>query len=136
MAQNQHNTPINILLADDDADERYIFGEAVKALPIAISFKTVVDGTTLMDYLNHHLESLPDVLFLDINMPRKNGKECLIEIKSSQTLKHLTVIMYSVTKNEKEIDTLYLHGANSFLKKDNYTSLIKGINQALSLVAC
>jgi CheY-like chemotaxis protein len=134
MIHGQYNAPINILLADDDADERYLFEAAVKGLPIATTFKTVIDGTTLMAYLDAHLDCLPDILFLDINMPRKNGKECLIEIKSSQTLKDLIVVMYSTTRNDKEMDLLYKYGAASFLLKDNYAALIKGINRALGWI--
>src|ERR1700677_1910964 len=101
MVHGQYNAPINILLADDDADERYFFEAAVKGLPIATTIETVNDGIFLMDYLGVHLHCLPDILFLDINMPRKNGKECLIEIRSSLTLKHLPIVMYSTTSSDK-----------------------------------
>jgi len=84
MEKAKDTTPVNILLADDD--DRYIFEVAVRQLAITVTFKTVADGSMLMDYLETHLESLPDVLFLDLNMPGKNGKECLIKIKSSQKL--------------------------------------------------
>jgi len=136
MVHGQYKTPINILLANDDSDERYFFERAVKELPVATKLTTVIDGITLMEYLYLNSESLPDILFLDINMPQKNGKECLMEIKCSETLKHLPVVMYSTTRNDKEIDILYQHGATSFLLKDNYASLIKGINQALGLGTC
>ena len=135
MEHNHQSAPINILLADDDADERYFFEAAVKELPISTNLTTVVDGTTLMDYLYHHLASLPDILFLDINMPRKNGKECLIEIKSSLTLKHIPVVMYSTTKNDQEIDTFYHHGANNFITKGKNHALSQDIIQALGFGA-
>jgi len=134
MVHGQYNASINILLADDDADERYFFEEAVKELPIATNLKMVNDGILLMDYLNGHLECLPDILFLDINMPKKNGSECLIEIKRSLTLKHLPVVMYSTTKNDEEIDVYYHYGANNFVTKGNYHTLAQDINQALGFV--
>ena len=73
MTSKQQNAPISILLADDDADDRFFFGKALKELPISTELTTVEDGEKLMSYLLKNSEKLPDVLFLDLNMPRKNG---------------------------------------------------------------
>ena len=80
---------LNFLLADDDTDDRYFFGKALKELSIPSTLTTVEDGEKLMDYLSENSKQLPDVLFLDLNMPCKNGAECLTEIKNDQQLKHL-----------------------------------------------
>jgi len=133
MVHGQYNVRINILLADDDADERYFFDEAVNELPIATNLMMVNDGILLKDYLNGHLECLPDILFLDINMPRKNGRECLIEIKGSLILKHLPVIIYSNAGSIEDTNSYYQCGAIGFLGKGNYPGLIQHINKALSL---
>src|ERR1035438_9176072 len=98
---------LNILLADDDADERYFFEIVLKELPIATNLKTVPDGERLMEYLSQNLDNLPDVLFLDIIMPRKNGIECLTEIMSNEKLKRIPVIMYSNSVGDDYITKCY-----------------------------
>ena len=72
--------PMNILLADDDADDCFFFEKALREIPMATQLTTVNDGERLMDHLSKNMEQLPDVLFLDLNMPRKSGFECLTEI--------------------------------------------------------
>ncbi|MBC8048251.1 MAG: response regulator, partial [Fimbriimonadaceae bacterium] len=91
MKVNPHKDTINVLLADDDKDDRYFFDKALKQIPIATHLKTVADGEKLMDYLLKNDVPLPDVLFLDLNMPRKNGSECLAEIKRNEKLKEIPV---------------------------------------------
>src|SRR5436190_20290480 len=91
------NEKIGILLADDDKDDCFLFREALSELPVPTNLVTVHDGEQLMSYLTEHAKDLPDVLFLDLNMPRKNGFECLTEIKHTDTLKDLPVIMFSTS---------------------------------------
>ncbi|MCX6351069.1 MAG: response regulator [Bacteroidetes bacterium] len=83
--------PLNILLADDDIDDCRFFKQALEALPNTSTFAEVHDGDELLNYLQKNEEQLPDVLFLDINMPRKNGFECLVEIKKNEKTKVLPV---------------------------------------------
>lgn len=90
-------TPLNILLADDDKDDRFLFQKALKALPVITNLTTVYNGVQLMKYLSENSEHLPDVLFLDINMPCKNGFECLLEKKEFGMLKDLPVVMFSTS---------------------------------------
>ncbi len=115
--------PLRILLADDDADDRYFFNIALQTLSVPSDFATVEDGEKLMDYLVKNSSQLPDVLFLDLNMPRKNGAECLNEIKSNETLKHLPVIIYSTSLHEDMADLLYNSGAHSYIKKAGLAEL-------------
>jgi CheY-like chemotaxis protein len=79
----EFDRPIHILLADDDIDDRGFFEKALLEIPIACQLTMVQDGEQLMDYLNKHTMELPDVLFLDLSMPRKTGFECLTEIKEN-----------------------------------------------------
>ena len=79
---------LRILLADDDMDDRYVFELAIKELSKEILLSSVVDGEKLMAFLIDDSNQLPDILFLDINMPRKNGLDCLVEIKQNEKLKN------------------------------------------------
>src|ERR1035437_9290308 len=105
MSRNQ----LKILLTDDDKDDCFFFKIAVDELPLATHLTAVHDGEQLMQLLTMETTELPDVLFLDINMPRKNGKECLAEIKLNDKLKHFPVIMFS-TSYEREVVTLLYDG--------------------------
>jgi CheY-like chemotaxis protein len=93
----KQGSPLNILLADDDADDRAFFGQALRQIPIAANLITVNDGEELMEYLSQHAEQLPEVLFLDLSMPRKSGFECLTEMKDNSTLKDIPVVMFSTS---------------------------------------
>jgi CheY-like chemotaxis protein len=86
--------PLNILLADDDLDDCIFFKEAVGELMLSANLKVVHDGEQLMQLLISETSELPDVLFLDLNMPRKNGFECLTEIKLDPRLKQLPIIIF------------------------------------------
>src|ERR1039457_5741545 len=103
MKSKQQHTPLNILLADDDADDRFLFEKALKEIPITTHLTTVHDGDQLINYLSENSEHLPDLLFLDLSMPRKTGFECLSEIKENKKLNDLPVIMFS---------TSFTHGIN------------------------
>src|ERR1017187_4447154 len=91
----QHKPPLNIIFADDDIDDRSFFEKALKELPISTNLTTVNDGEQLMKYLADNSEQLPDVLFIDLNMPRKNGFECIVEIRENEKLKDLSVVIFS-----------------------------------------
>jgi CheY-like chemotaxis protein len=126
--------PLRILLADDDETDRFFFGKALKEISIDTHFTTVNDGEQLMRYLTKHQDHLPDVLFLDLNMPRKNGQECLLEMKSNPKIKHLPVVIYSTSLHDDVADELYKIGAHYYLQKCNYFELIPHIHRVLSLL--
>ena len=128
------NTPINILLADDDYDDRFFFNKAIEALPFQTHLTTVEDGAKLMTYLFKNLAKLPDVLFLDYNMPRKNGFECLMEIKLSPLLKSIPVIMYSTYVHDDVADLLYTNGAHFFIRKSELGELKKLLQTIFTLI--
>lgn len=120
---NQENKSINILLADDDRDDRFFFDIALKDIPLNTNLKTVNDGQQLMDHFNKYPDDLPDLLFLDLNMPRLNGFECLVQIKSRQQLKEIPVIIYSTSQPGSSADTLYNNGAHYYLYKRDLNEL-------------
>ena len=125
---------LNILLADDDADDRYFFSKALKILPIQSSLATVEDGAKLMQYLSDNSTQLPDALFLDLNMPCKNGAECLTEIKDTETLKHLPVIIYSTSLHDDIADVLYKNGAHYYIRKGSLADLEKSLLEILTMM--
>jgi CheY-like chemotaxis protein len=124
---------IQILLADDDKDDRFLFREALSELSFPTELETVHDGEQLMLYLEEHVGNLPDVLFLDLNMPKKNGFECLTEIKANDKLTPLPVIMFSTSYprdihyEEDMIKMLYRIGAQDYLRKPTDFSELKNI---------
>jgi len=125
---------IDILLADDDKDDRLIFKDALAELSIATKLTMVNNGEQLMEYLSI-TETLPDVLFLDVNMPRKNGMECLVEIKRHALLKKLPVIIYSTSYDREKADQFYNNGAQHFIcKPADYNELKDVIYRALSFL--
>jgi CheY-like chemotaxis protein len=107
----------SILLADDDPDDCIFFNEAVEALQLATSLKMVNDGEQLMQFLTKNNNPLPDVLFLDLNMPRKNGFECLAEIKYNALLQSLPVVIFSTSLEQDVVNQLYNNGAHYFIRK-------------------
>ena len=125
---------LNILLADDDADDRMFFSDATTGFPQHIQVTTVNDGIQLMQLLSEPETILPAMLFLDLNMPVKNGFQCLSEIRNNDRLKNLFIIIYSTTANPAEIAEAYAGGANLFINKPNsFTGLKHIIEKVLSL---
>ncbi len=125
---------INILLADDDKDDRYFFARALKSLPILTKLDTVEDGEQLINYLTENKAKLPDILFLDINMPRKNGNECLIEIKSNKDINYFPVIMYSTSLKDTVAEMLFQNGAHYYLRKGDFKDLVNHLQLVLTML--
>ena len=139
MEVNQQVAPLNILLADDDMDDRFFFDKALNEIPIASELLTVNNGEELMKYLHENETQLPDVLFLDLSMPRKTGFECLAEIKENEKLKGLTVIMLTTSftrgfdLEENLRNTLLKMGAHAYIRKPaGFEELKEVIQQALT----
>ena len=112
------NEPFQILLADDDEGDRLLFKEALEELEIKPIVHTVNNGMELMDYLTKKNASLPHLIFLDLNMPRKNGLECLKEIRSRYGNK-IAIAIFSSSTHENDIDETFRSGANVYIHKPN-----------------
>jgi CheY-like chemotaxis protein len=121
------NGPIHILLADDDEDDRLFFKDVFDELKINTVVNMVNDGEELMEYLSRNDNTLPHILFLDLNMPFKSGLECLIEIKKMNHLKDLAIAIYSTSASEKEIEETFVNGANIYIKKPSDFGTLKKI---------
>lgn len=123
-----------ILLADDDEDDRLFFKDAFEEIKIQTNVDFVHDGMQLMDHLNNTDNKLPDILFLDLNMPKKTGKECLIEIKKSDRLKDIIIAIYSTSSSEEDIEDTFIQGANIYIKKpSDFNTLKKIINEVVTV---
>lgn len=118
---------LNIAIADDDEDDRFLFLEAFDELKINTKVNTFEDGVYLMDYLNKEDAKLPEVLFLDLNMPRKTGIECLKEIRSNPKYKDVSIAIYSTSSSEEDIENTFILGANIYIKKPSDFNSLKKI---------
>ncbi|MGV9002920.1 response regulator [Flavobacterium sp.] len=122
---------IKLLLADDDLDDCLFFEEALEELSVPTKLTTVNDGVQLMDFLNSSTDSLPDVIFLDLNMPRKSGTECLVELKQNNLLKDIPVVIISTSLDPEVLATLYKNGAHYYVRKPgDFNVLTKVIEEA------
>jgi CheY-like chemotaxis protein len=114
---NMNKRNLSILIADDDADDKDLFREALHETGESYTINTVSNGQELMDYLHGHSYSLPDVIFLDLNMPIKDGREALKEIKGDKQLCSIPVIIFSTSNSIHDINFSYSYGANLFVVK-------------------
>ncbi len=125
---------INITLADDDEDDRLFFTDAFDEIKITTRVSTFNDGVYLMDYLNSEDALLPNVLFLDLNMPRKSGLECLKEIKQNPKFKDIAITIYSTSASEEDIENTFVQGANIYIKKpSDFKTLKKVLSEVVTI---
>lgn len=116
--------PIVILMADDDADDRMLTKEALDESRVLNELRFVEDGEELMDYLNRRGKYAnaedapkPGLILLDLNMPKKDGREALREIKSHPDLRRIPVVVMTTSQAEEDIFRSYDFGASSFITK-------------------
>lgn len=124
----------HFMLADDDSDDRMFFERAIKKLDLPTKISFAEDGVELMEVLRRSVNNLPDVVFLDLNMPRKKGDECLREIKNSTEMAKMPVIIYSTSQHEDVADVLYESGAHYYVRKPDYYVLEKVLQHILTMV--
>jgi CheY-like chemotaxis protein len=113
-----------ILMADDDADDRLLAKDALSECQLANDLHFVENGEELMDYLKHRgkyaapdVAPRPSLILLDLNMPRKDGREALREIKSDPELRRIPVVVLTTSKADTDVSRIYELGANSFIAK-------------------
>jgi len=129
-----NTTELHILLADDDEDDRLIFKEAINEVKVKTKLTVVNDGVQLMDYLHQTNDELPHIVFLDLNMPRKGGIECLREIRNDPNLKDLSIAIYSTSASEEDIEDTFIKGANVYIKKPNdFNTLVKVLGEVITI---
>jgi CheY-like chemotaxis protein len=121
----RHSRPITILLAEDDPDDRMLVQDAVAEGRLANDLRCVEDGEELMDYLHQRgrysggdaAAPRPGLILLDLNMPRKDGREALQEIKADPSLRQIPIVVLTTSKAEEDIFRSYDLGANSYVTK-------------------
>jgi len=120
-------------IADDDPDDRELFIEALRTLDPDCDCITATDGEEALQKLDNGLPQLPDFIFLDLNMPRVSGKECLAAIKKTNKLNQIPVIIYSTSAEKRDMDETIQSGAAYFLQKPNrFDDLSKALEDIIS----
>ncbi|HEU4717558.1 MAG TPA: response regulator [Bacteroidia bacterium] len=124
--------PIEILIADDDEEDRMLITDALKESRLKNKIQTVENGEELMEYLNNKGKfsdtqkyPKPGLILLDLNMPRKDGREALREIKEKHELRSIPIIVLTTSKAEEDILRSYDLGVNSFITKPvTFTAMV------------
>jgi CheY-like chemotaxis protein len=132
--------PIVILLADDDEEDRMLACDALAESRLSNDITCVTDGEDLMDYLHRRgkyappaAAPRPGLILLDLNMPKKDGREALREIKSDPYLRQISVVVLTTSKAEEDIYSSYDSGASSFISKpvtfEGLVDVMKGLGR-------
>jgi len=125
---------LNIVLAYDDEDDRLFFQEAIEEIEIRTRLLMFHNGQELMDYLAKEDTVLPDLIFLDLNMPVKTGMQCLKEIRGNPALRQVCIAIYSTSCSERDIEDTFVNGANIYLNKpNNFNKLRESIAKVLQI---
>jgi DNA-binding response OmpR family regulator len=121
-----------IWLADDDKDDCELFEDVLKQILPTVSLTIIPNGEVLMNTLSP--SNKPDILFLDINMPCKDGMDCLVEIRAQRHFSRLPIVMFSSSKESKFIQTSYGYGANLYYSKPtSFQELIAGLGNLFKM---
>ena len=122
-----------VVLADDDEDDREIFKDALKEIDTTIDFISFVDGQELKEWVAVVVE-IPDYIFLDINMPKCTGLDCLNKIRENPQFENCKLIIYSTSVSPTDIETAFERKASLYLIKPNsLTDLIKALKEVFSM---
>ena len=124
---------IQVLLADDDNDDAEIFAESLHIVCPAVSFQRVEDGKKLLAFLERVKPELPEIIFLDLNMPVMNGWQCLAALKTNQKFKKIPVVMYTTSSNPRDKQIALDLGAHGLIVKPGRPKVLERI---LSNVVC
>jgi CheY-like chemotaxis protein len=125
---------ILITLADDDEDDRLFFTDAFEELKINTIVNTVKNGRELLNLINDPEAILPNIIFLDLNMPILNGIECLKEIKQNDRFKDIVIAIYSTSSSDQDVEDTFVLGANIYIKKpSNFNTLKKVLSDIVTI---
>ena len=123
---------LHVLFVDDDADEFYLFNEALEQSEQQVKMERAKDGNDLLKILKSGTQ--PDVIFMDLNMPYKDGLETLIELKSGNQFNNIPVVIFSTSSNITQINTCYEQGANMYvIKPETFDQITNMVNKVFAL---
>ncbi|TND08250.1 MAG: response regulator containing a CheY-like receiver domain and an HTH DNA-binding domain [Bacteroidetes bacterium] len=108
---------LEILIADDDAEDRMLITDALRESKYKDQISQVENGEELIHFLNGKSNRRPDLILLDLNMPKKDGREALKEIKSDKRLKNIPVVVLTTSGSDDDIEKTYSLGVNSYITK-------------------
>lgn len=127
-----------MLIVEDDPDDIYLIGEAIDESQLDVQVFIVEDGLELMDYLRHtgkysdeSLSPRPDLILLDLNMPKKDGREALAEIKADHALRSIQVVVLTTSNAEEDREITYELGSSGFVTKP---ASFKGLKEAITKI--
>jgi DNA-binding response OmpR family regulator len=121
-----------IILIDDDEDDQFIFNEVVRDLDLGFKCMFANDGVEGMKLISS-IDVIPDYFFIDLNMPKKDGKQCLAEIKKMEKFKNVPVVIYTTSRLQSDIDETEVLGSSYYLTKPGmFTELQKAIKNVLT----
>jgi len=134
-----YDKTITCFLIDDDKDDQEIFDLALRKLNMPVAYFTADDGYIALQKFEQHPDFIPDIIFLDLNMPRVNGLQCLMEIKKEPRLRHIPVIMYTTSSTLSDKQASEMLGAQGFITKftrlDELATTLKSVFEQLLLPA-
>jgi two-component system, response regulator len=137
MSAHEPGHPLTILVADDDEDDCELIRDALGEPQLAEHMRFVFDGQQLIDYLRHQGRYAtapseappPGIILLDLNMPKKDGREALAEIKSDESLRHIPVVVLTTSSDEEDVLRTHDLGASSYITKPvTFNGLIEVMN--------
>jgi CheY-like chemotaxis protein len=134
---NSARSRITVLVADDDPDDRLLTRDAFQQAGMPVHLDFVEDGNQLLDYLRRRgsysdagKNPLPSLILLDLNMPRRDGREVLAEIKSDPGLRHIPIVVLTTSKAEEDVARSYRSGSNSYIVKPvSFTALTQVVRE-------
>lgn len=142
MAGSLHLRSLKILLVEDSPSDVRLVREALKESPVSVQVMVAHDGIEAMDYLHEAelgLAIRPDVIILDLNLPRKNGREVLAEVKASPSLRQIPVLVMTSSRSDDDVEQVYALNANCYIAKPNdlqeYVDVVRSIESFWFLTA-
>ena len=129
--------PITILVVDDNPTDIMIMREALTSTKVQVNLQTACDGVAALEFLRrlgpNSQAPRPDLILLDLNMPRKNGLEVLAEIKADESLRSIPVVVLTTSKSEDDLARAYASNVNCYIRKpvdfDKFMTVVSGIEE-------
>jgi chemotaxis family two-component system response regulator Rcp1 len=127
--------PVNVLLVEDSPADVRLIREALKSATVPVHITVAQDGVEAMNYLHdsEQAAALPDLMLLDLNLPRKNGREVLAEVKTSPQLKQIPVLIMTSSRSDEDVNEAYALNANCYIAKpydfQEYVSVVRAIER-------